>query len=330
MGTTRPRPSPEEPAPNGKFETPPWARGRESGPPGAYRGYVDPRHIRNKALAPGEELKERYTFKGSREVPVDVRAHIWNYDNKEFDVSSDVIGVAIQRNSDAPSRCSITIANEGDKYRSLFQPMDRVRIWGRRDDWERPVFTGYIRRNPLFNLISQREITLECEDVIGLLTQKEWDPNLPENINAVSSYLPASQVERFDGVGGNGPTGTDPNAGNPDASNPDSGGSPEGGSENAEESRLLFREAEDDEEDGSEEDGPEEDGPEGDGEGTQDAVTPDQTLAFILLAPEHLNLDPSMVWIEAFPEGWKERAAKIDAQSLQPTYKGLKPSRGGR
>lgn len=348
-------------------DVPPWSSPfteKGAGRPGAYEDYRDPSRTPYKVLRRGESPGPHKHFVGAREIPVDTWAHVQVFDGtpggKEFDISDDIVGVSYTRNMGAPSRLSITLANEGDKYRSLFIPKNRIRVWGKRDERVMCVFTGYARRNPYFSVISQREITLECDDLIGTLVDKEWDPNLPENINAVSSYLPQSQAGRFEGSEGSGPTGSDPNAPEgsetPGAIEGAEEASPEAGIVDEAESILrgtrpfdfpaprpalsnssdaesvleeppteepTGEEGEEEPEGGEETPEEEVDGP--DGESLQQAVWPDETLAYLLTAPEHLNLDPKLIWIQEFPETWKRRAAEIDAQVdyCQTSYKDL-------
>lgn len=126
-------------------------------------------------------------WEGAQHVWVDCKAFIWGYDGNVYDISSDIVTGTINRQMNMPSTLSITFNNQGNKYFQLFIPMDRIRVHLRRDVNEWISFTGYVSKTPMYNLIYSQQITLEAEDIIRILKNKYWDPNLIENIAVTSS-----------------------------------------------------------------------------------------------------------------------------------------------
>jgi hypothetical protein len=243
-------------------------------------------------------------------VWVDVRAFIASFDGNTYDITDDIINGSLQRNTDKPTSMTITFANEGDKYRQKFIPNDRIVLFLRRNENEWQSFTGYIHNTPVYNLYTSRELTLNCSCIIRRLNQKYWDRHLRENIFVLSGPMPSKQSTT-------GPSGQPTAPGQSDAI------------ANAEEDTNNVQvNNETIEQDGT--------GGGSSGGGTQapniqgsaaqgEITTPDQTLAFLLTAPDHIGLKPEMVLIEEFPSEWKERAAQITAEneSCQRTWEDL-------
>ncbi len=261
-------------------------------------------------------LSTKQGWGGATNVWVDCRAFVWSYDGNVYDVTDDIISGSLSRNTDAPTNMTITIANEGDKYRQMFIPNDRIILWLRRDETEWQSFTGYIHNTPVFNIISHKEITLECSCIIRRLNQKFWDPAARENIFVLSSVLPP-QPEGPAAA----PEGTPrPDAADPAPDEPESETAlanvhslrPDAADPNSPAAPIIPDAADPAPDEPNE---PDEIAPEDD-PGGGEINTPDMTLAFLLTAPDHIGLKPESVLIQKFPDGWKERAAAITAQNL--------------
>lgn len=301
----------------------------------------------------GDTPSQWEAWKDAREIWVDARAQVWvseqdnDGNNKVIDISRDIMGGSIGRKRNAATRLSITIANEADedkvgKYDQVFIPMDRIRVWLRRGATEWTAFTGYISRNPYYQAIGQEELTLEAECIIRRFSQKQWDPNLPENILALSSGIPEGgfsppsekapgsqekESEEGEGEGDDAQKGTgaedpatdkqsyldhidDKIANDPDLTEEDKAelerlrDAIEAEQNNDTEALLpLYREVDD-----IIGVPPPSDATAGTIAG---AIWPEQTLAHLMLAEEHLNLKPENVFIQRFPNQWKRRAAEI-------------------
>lgn len=224
---------------------------------------------------------------------VDCRAYIWGYDGNTYDITDDIVNGSLVRNTDAPTNMTITFTNEGDKYRQMFIPNDRIVLFLRRNETEWQSFTGYVHNTPIFNLYQSKELTLQCSCVIRRLNQKFWDPNYRENILVLAGGTPESSAPEITGS---------------DTPEPTDGPTDE-------EVRAFF--ADDIRVENVEDDPatPEDESmlpPEGD-MGAGNMITPDMTLAFLLTAPDHIGLKPEMVYIQKFPDAWKDRAAAITA-----------------
>ncbi len=260
---------------------------------------------------------------------VDCRAFIWSYDGNVYDITDDIITGNLIRNTDTPTTMTITFANEGDKYRQMFIPNDRIVLWLRRNEKEWQSFTGYIHNTPIFNLYKSRELTIECSCIIRRLNQKFWDPRLKENIFILSGPNPFPREDpnapeetpqpdnqepapiegtpEDEGATANAhgirPDSVDPNSPAPptipDAADPAPDNPPDDPTTPEDESAP-----------------PGETGEGGMGQGMN---TPDMTLAFLLTAPDHVGLKPEMVLIQKFPQEWADRAAEISAKNT-PCY----------
>lgn len=126
-------------------------------------------------------------IEGAKNIWVGARAFIWSYDGNMYEVTDDIVDGGINRPTNEPMTLNLTINNQGDKYRQMFIPMDRIIIFLRRDQTEYQAFTGYITQTPVFNLVTSQQISIQAEDLIRRLKQKYWDPNLPENVISMSS-----------------------------------------------------------------------------------------------------------------------------------------------
>jgi murein DD-endopeptidase MepM/ murein hydrolase activator NlpD len=273
--------------------------------PGDPKGTVAPPTYFGKTRDPNARGKMVSGWEHGINVWVDCRAYIYGYDGNTYDITDDIITGTLTRNTDAPTTMNITFANEGDKYRQMFIPNDRIVLFLRRNEVEWQAFTGYIHNTPVFNLYDSRELSLECSCIIRRLNQKFWDANLRENILVLSGGS-------FDatGLGTEGEEEEDPAEGQPEEGQPEEEDNVVAFSENA---PIT---------DGNTPGGnvPEdEDAPDGGDPslGAGGMITPDMTLAFLLTAPDHIGLKPEMVYIQKFPDVWRERAASITA-SNQP------------
>src|SRR4029077_16572927 len=78
-------------------------------------------------------------------------------DNKQYDVSRDIVSVAVQRNENAISTLVFKLANKIDpetgklRYNQTFERMDRVICRMKRVTWKL-VFSGYLDSVPHIQL----------------------------------------------------------------------------------------------------------------------------------------------------------------------------------
>lgn len=272
--------------------------------------------------------KGKMGWSGATNVWVDVRAFIWSFDGNAYDITDDIISGTLSRNTDQPTNLSITFANDGDKYRQMFIPKDRIVVWLRRNETEWQSFTGYVQNVPVFNTFSYKEITLECQCIIRRIIDKMWDPAARENIYALASPAPKPTNLTPETPAAEGEP-TDPNAPvdpNAEPAPPATEGESRGfrsGEANAEDNPATPDVDESLEPDPNApvdpnappegEEPPAE--PEPGDQGAGEMITPDMTLAFLLTAPDHIGLKPENVLIQKFPEAWIERAATITSKN---------------
>lgn len=160
------------------------------GPPGGSPG--DPEGTGEYGKGVEGRGQKRGRWREAKNIWVDARCYIKSFDGNTYDVTRDIVGGTLQRNLDNPTYLEITLANQGDKYRQLFIPMDQVVLFLRRDDNEWQAFTGYISQLPIYQMIYSQEITIRAECIIRRLKQKHWDPNLIENYATLSSPIDPS------------------------------------------------------------------------------------------------------------------------------------------
>lgn len=103
-------------------------------------------------------------------------------DNKQYDVSRDIVSVAVQRNENAISTLVFKLANKIDpatgkpRYNQLFERMDRVICRMKRVEWKL-VFSGYLDSVPHVQLYPGT-VNFKASCTIKRILHTYWDPGL--------------------------------------------------------------------------------------------------------------------------------------------------------
>lgn len=97
-------------------------------------------------------------------------------EDRYFDLSDDVTNVRVTISQDAASSMSATVANPGNKYDSLFLPMDQFVLYASKDEPQR-MMSGYVSSVSRMHLF-KRQFTIRGYCPIYRMQRLYWDPNL--------------------------------------------------------------------------------------------------------------------------------------------------------
>ncbi|ACH62133.1 lysin A [Mycobacterium phage Myrna] len=126
-------------------------------------------------------------------------------DNKQYDVSEDVVAVSINRVENSVSSAAFRLINKPEdqydenhrqgRYTPLFAPMDRVAIFMKRTEWVQ-VFSGYLDSVALAQLYPGT-VDFKASCTLKRLLHTWWDPGLPDSAKLFDQF--ANDVNEADG-----------------------------------------------------------------------------------------------------------------------------------
>lgn len=126
-------------------------------------------------------------------------------DNKQYDVSEDVVAVSINRVENSVSSAAFRLINKPvdqydanerqGRYTPLFAPMDRVAIFMKRTEWVQ-VFSGYLDSVALAQLYPGT-VDFKASCTLKRLLHTWWDPGLPDSAKIFDQF--ANDVNEADG-----------------------------------------------------------------------------------------------------------------------------------
>lgn len=105
-----------------------------------------------------------------------------------IDLTPDVESCVVSINQDAASTCSLELANEGDKYAGVFEPMDMVTVFANKGEERNRVFTGYVNKVSESVLFSGG-VSVSAKCPIYRLQELYWDPGLIESQFAMGKSM---------------------------------------------------------------------------------------------------------------------------------------------
>lgn len=125
------------------------------------------------------------------------------HDNKQYDVSADIVACSVARVENAASTVVFKLANKPDssnkdgigRYTPLFAPMDRIVVFMKRIEWIQ-VFSGFLDRVPLVNLYNQT-VDFKASCTIKKIIHTWWDPGLPASSQIFDQF--SGSVNEQDG-----------------------------------------------------------------------------------------------------------------------------------
>ncbi|AOZ63157.1 minor tail protein [Mycobacterium phage Erdmann] len=100
--------------------------------------------------------------------------------NKQYDVSSDIVGWSCRRVENSVSSIVFKLANKDLRYNQLFERMDRVTMYLKRVEWVQ-VFSGYLDRVPHVQ-IYPGTVNFRASCTLKRLLHTWWDPGLPDSM----------------------------------------------------------------------------------------------------------------------------------------------------
>jgi hypothetical protein len=103
-------------------------------------------------------------------------------DDSYLDLTTDVTSCTVSLKQDGSSTFEIKLMNEGGKYNSVFEPMDRIVVFANKGEERNRLITGYINKVSAFTL-HPSDFSIGGYDTIGLLQRLYWDPYLPESVD---------------------------------------------------------------------------------------------------------------------------------------------------
>ena len=119
-----------------------------------------------------------------------------------IDVSSDIISFSLQRNANAPSEFSCTLANKLNKYNLKIQTLDRIVVFMKRTN-KLQVFSGYVTYAPVVTLLPNAvEVRAVC--TLKRLENTFWDTSIPEFQALVPGMISGIQGQQYFTDGGTG------------------------------------------------------------------------------------------------------------------------------
>ena len=119
-----------------------------------------------------------------------------------IDVSSDIISFSLQRNANAPSEFSCTLANKYRKYNLKIQTLDRIVVFMKRTN-KLQVFSGYVTYAPVVTLLPNAvEVRAVC--TLKRLENTFWDTSIPEFQALVPGMASGIQGQQYFTDGGTG------------------------------------------------------------------------------------------------------------------------------
>ena len=122
--------------------------------------------------------------------------------NSVIDVSSDIISFSLQRNANAPSEFSCTLANKLNKYNLKIQTLDRIVVFMKRTN-KLQVFSGYVTYAPVVTLLPNAvEVRAVC--TLKRLENTFWDTSIPEFQALVPGMISGIQGQQSFTDGGTG------------------------------------------------------------------------------------------------------------------------------
>lgn len=126
-----------------------------------------------------------YTIDINPNAPPDQKTLVYSPDvkiliarnNKEYDVSSDIVSGSIQRNENAVSTLVFKLSNKDRRYNKMFERMDRVIVLMKRVSWIQ-VFSGYLDRVPHVQLYPGT-VNFVASCTLKRIVHTWWDAGLP-------------------------------------------------------------------------------------------------------------------------------------------------------
>ena len=128
-----------------------------------------------------------YNKSGTFTYSPDVSVSISTIKNGVIDVSADIMNFQVQRNINAVSSFTMTLANPNRKYNRVINTMDRITVFLKRTKFVQ-VFTGYVTLAPIETLVPT-PITVNAYCTLRNLQVTYWDDTLIEFQQLLLNYM---------------------------------------------------------------------------------------------------------------------------------------------